>query len=127
MPSHEYDRQRADQAHAESENERHREGEFGEEDDRIEDVKIGKIHLGHQLAMERERGAIAHLFGPVSQSAGDRKRQLPEHALKPHSADKDAHEPGGKMRGRTLSGVLPPVPHGDDDAGDDERQEQRNE
>ena len=43
------------------------------------------------------------------------------------SADKDAHEPGGKMRGRTLSGVLPPVPHGDDDADDDERQEQRNE
>jgi hypothetical protein len=47
-----------DQTHAEPENERYGKGEFGEEDDGIEDVEIGKIDLGHQLAMEFERGAF---------------------------------------------------------------------
>src|SRR5262245_61861957 len=66
---HEYDRQRADQTYAEPENERYGECEFGEENDGIEDVEIEKIDRGDQLAMEFERGALAHLLGPVFQAA----------------------------------------------------------
>jgi hypothetical protein len=66
---HEYDRKCADEAHAEPENERHGKGELGKKDDGIEDVEIGKIDVGHQLTMKRERGAVGHLFGPVLQGA----------------------------------------------------------
>src|SRR5499433_4360246 len=69
---HEYDAKHADQTHAEPENERHGKGELGKKDDGIEDIEIGKIDLGYQLAMKRERGALAHLFDPVLQAAGDR-------------------------------------------------------
>src|SRR5262249_8835601 len=124
---YEYDRQGADEPHAEPQNERYGEGEFGEENDRIEDVEIGQIDLGHQLAMELERGAFAHLFGPVFQAAGHRQRQLPQHALKPHAAHEHANEPGGEVRSGALGRILLPVSHGDEDAGDDEGQEQRHE
>src|SRR5262245_32397451 len=52
---HEYDCKRADQAHAESEDQRDREGELGQKDDGIEDVEVGKIEARHQLTMELER------------------------------------------------------------------------
>src|SRR5262245_56559989 len=70
---HEYDAEHADQTHAEPENERYGEGELGKEDDGIEDIEIGKINLGHQLAMKRERGALAHLLDPVLQAARNRQ------------------------------------------------------
>src|SRR5258708_6288645 len=47
---HEYDAEHADETHPESENERHREGEFGKKDDGIQDIKVGKIDRRHQLA-----------------------------------------------------------------------------
>src|SRR5262249_22075942 len=124
---HEYDAKHADQTHAEPENERHGKGELGKNDDGIEDIEIGKVDLGYQLAMKRERGALAHLFDPVLQAAGDRQRQLPQHPLKPHSPDEHANEPGAEVRSRTLGGVLLPVLDSDHDARDDERQEQRHE
>ena len=65
---HEYDAQRADQTHTEPENQRHGEGELGQENDGVEDIEIGKIDLRHQLAMERECGALAHLLGPILQA-----------------------------------------------------------
>src|SRR5262249_57207173 len=49
---HEYDAEHADQTHAEPENERHGKGELGKKDDGIEDIEIGKIDRGHQLAMK---------------------------------------------------------------------------
>jgi hypothetical protein len=52
---------------------------LGEKDDRIEDIEIGKIDVGHQLTMNLERGAAGHLLGPVLQTARDREGQLPEH------------------------------------------------
>src|SRR5258708_18834481 len=79
----EYDAKHADQAHAEPENERHGKGELGKKDDGIEDIEIGKIDLGDQLAMKRERGALAHLFDPVLQAAGDRQGAAPKHSLQP--------------------------------------------
>src|SRR5262245_56558699 len=116
---HEYDAQRADETHAEAENERYGEGELGAENDGMEEVEIGKLDTGHELAMELERGALAHLLGPVFQTARHRERQLPQHALKPHSAHEHANEPGGEVRRGALGGVLLPVFHGDEDAGDD--------
>src|SRR5262249_48044499 len=123
---HEYDAEHADQTHAEPENERHGKGELGKKDDGIEDIEIGKIDRGHQLAMKLERSTVGHLFGPVLQAARDRQRQLPQHPLKPHSPHQHAHEPSAKVRSRPLGGVLLPVLDGDHDARGDERQEQRN-
>ena len=77
---HEYDRERADETYAEPQNERHGEGELGEENDGIEDIEIGKIDVGYELTVELERGAFAHLLGPVFQAARHRERQLPQHA-----------------------------------------------
>src|SRR5262245_27630835 len=59
---HEYDAKHADQTHAEPENERHGKGELGEKDDGIEDIEIGKIDLGHQLAMRRQSGSLDNLI-----------------------------------------------------------------
>src|SRR5262245_66525125 len=56
---HEYDRQGADQTYAEPENERNGEGELGKKNDRIEDVEIGKIELGNEIAIELGQGAMA--------------------------------------------------------------------
>src|SRR5262249_15920096 len=91
------------------------------------DIEIGKIDFGYQPAMKRERGALAHLFDPVLQAAGDRERQLPQHPLKPHSPHEHANEPRAEVRSCALGGVLLPVLDGDHDARDDESQEQRNE
>src|SRR5712691_10438691 len=122
---HEYEGKRADQPHAEPENERHGKGDLGQKDDGIEEMEIGKVDVGHELAMNLEGSAVAHLLGPVFQTARDRKRQLPEHSLKPHSAHEHANEPSAEMRPRALRGVLPPVLDGNDDARDDESREQR--
>src|SRR5262249_20480978 len=99
---HEYDCKRTDEAHAEPEDQRDRESELGEKDDGIQNMKVWKIDFGDEVTMKCECGTAAHLLGPVFQAAGDRQRQLPEHALKPHSPDEHAHEPGAELRARAL-------------------------
>ena len=58
-------------------------------------------------------------------SAKHRERQLPDRALIPDRADHHAQEPRNEMLHAALLGLFPPVPVGDPDSGDSQRNEQR--
>src|SRR5262249_33964707 len=70
-----------DEAHAEAQQERHRERELSQEHERINDLDEGQIYALDELAMKRERRMLAHLAGPMLEASGDRQRQLPEATL----------------------------------------------
>src|SRR5262249_10125980 len=91
-----------DEAHADAEHERHRERKLSEKHERIDDVEERQVYALDQLAVKSECGMLAHLPGPILETAGDGQRQLPEANLEPLRADQQAANPGDRITGTAL-------------------------
>jgi hypothetical protein len=77
--------------------------------------------------VEFERGVVHHLSGPISKAAGDGQGQLPQAALKPHTADQDAAHENARVRSSALPRIFPPIGDGDPCTRREQQQEQRDE
>src|SRR5262249_54909167 len=102
-----------DEAHTETQYERHRERKLGQKHERINDVDVRQIYALDEFAMKRERRMLAHLPGPIIEPAGNRQWQLPEATLEPLRADQQTANPGDHRAGAALLRILRPVLVGD--------------
>ncbi len=74
--------------------------------------------------MKLEGRASRLLLCPVLQTAGQRQRQFPQHALEPHAADQNTHHADANVPAGALRRIVLPVLNGDSHAGEHQYPEQ---
>ncbi len=121
---HKSDREHTDETHRKPEYQRGGEHQLSKKYNRPEEREVRQQKLLHEDTVKLEGRASRLLLCPVLQTAGQRQRQFPQHALEPHAADQNTHHADANVPAGALRRIVLPVLNGDSHAGEHQYPEQ---